>query len=213
MPIAYQYTADGYYAGSAEDYGLLPNNATRTAPDVRKGFVPRWNGSAWEQIEDHKGKEGYVNGEPHTIMTYGPLPEGWSDTPPPPTKDESATQKLAEVMSSYAAAFSLVEAVYPPAEREGWPTQEAEARAVLADPEAETPVLSALVSLRCSGETVAELAASVLEKASVWRSLYAHLTGQQQRMYRDITSMAADERVTADEILAYPVEFTPPDGV
>ena len=104
MPIAYQYTADGYYAGFAEDYGLLPNNATRTAPDVREGVIPHWNGSAWEQIEDHKGKEGYVNGEPHEIKEYGPLPEGWSDTPPAPTTEQLAA-------TARAKRDSLIESV------------------------------------------------------------------------------------------------------
>lgn len=88
MPKCYQYTADGYYAGEAEDYGLLPNNATRTAPTVVEGKVPRWTGKKWEQIEDHKGKSGYVNGVPTKIKEYGPLPGGWSDTPPAPTIEE-----------------------------------------------------------------------------------------------------------------------------
>ena len=88
MPKCYQYTANGYFAGEVEDYCLLPNNATHTVPTLKKGFVPRWTGETWEQIEDHKGKSGYVNGQPHEIKEYGPLPTGWSDTPPPPTIEE-----------------------------------------------------------------------------------------------------------------------------
>ncbi len=88
MPKYYQYTSDCFFAGEVEDYGLLPNNATRTAPTVVEGKVPRWTGTDWEQVEDHKGKSGYVNGQPHEIKEYGPLPEGWSVTPPPPTTEE-----------------------------------------------------------------------------------------------------------------------------
>lgn len=88
MTKYYQYTSDGYYAGEVEDYGLLPNNATHTAPTVVDGKVPRWTGEKWEQVEDHKGKSGYVNGQPHEIKEYGPLPEGWSVTPPPLTTEE-----------------------------------------------------------------------------------------------------------------------------
>lgn len=84
----YQYTAEGYYAGEADDYGILPNNATRTAPTLKEGFIPCWDGKKWGQIEDHKGKSGYVNGQPCEIKEYGPLPEGWSDTPPIPTTNE-----------------------------------------------------------------------------------------------------------------------------
>lgn len=96
MVKCYQYTADGYFAGEIEDYGLLPNNATRTVPTIVEGFVPRWTGKNWEQIEDHKGKSGYVNGQPHEVKEYGPLPAGWSDTPPAPTPEQLAATARAE---------------------------------------------------------------------------------------------------------------------
>lgn len=88
MAKAYQYTADGYFAVEVDDFGILPNNATHTAPTVVEGKIPRWDGKKWVQVEDHKGESGYVNGQPHTINEYGPLPDGWSDTPPPPTTGE-----------------------------------------------------------------------------------------------------------------------------
>ena len=106
MAKCYQYTADGYYAGEAEDYGLMPNNATRTAPTVVEGKVPRWTGKKWEQVEDHKGKSGYVNGQPHTNNEYGPLPDGWSDTPPPPSLGDVKAAKQAEISSAFNAAMS-----------------------------------------------------------------------------------------------------------
>lgn len=95
MSIAYQYDINGFYAGAAEDYGLLPNNAVHTAPELREGFIPRWTGTAWEQVENHKGEEGYVNGQYTIIREYGPLPEGWSDTPPPPSPEEQARERVA----------------------------------------------------------------------------------------------------------------------
>lgn len=108
MSKCYQYTADGYYAGEAEDYGLLPNNATHTAPTLKKGIVPCWTGKKWEQIEDHKGKRGYVNGQPHEIKDYGPLPAGWSDTPPPPPLAEVQSAKRAEINRGYESALTWV---------------------------------------------------------------------------------------------------------
>jgi hypothetical protein len=96
MAKCYQYDASGYYAGEAEDYGLLPNNTTYAAPVILDGHIPRWTGSGWEQVEDHKGREGYVHGERTSIKDYGPLPAGWRDTPPPPTPEEAlAAQKAA----------------------------------------------------------------------------------------------------------------------
>lgn len=106
MAKAYQYTADGYYAGEVDDYGILPNNATRTAPTLKKGFIPCWDGKKWGQVEDHKGESGYVNGQPYTINEYGPLPDGWSDTPSPPSLAESKAAKQAEISSAFNAAMS-----------------------------------------------------------------------------------------------------------
>ena len=97
MATSYQYDANGYYVGAVEDYGLLPNNATPEAPEIQEGFIPRWDGKSWEQVEDHKGREGYLNGERHTIEEYGPLPDGWSDTPPPPTPEEEQRQFTAAI--------------------------------------------------------------------------------------------------------------------
>ena len=95
MAIAYQYDFSGYFVGEIEDYGgPLPNNSSRSKPTTKKGHVPRWNGQKWVQVEDHKGKTGYVNGEPFTIVEHGPLPEGWSETPPLPDLPEAKEQAL-----------------------------------------------------------------------------------------------------------------------
>lgn len=97
MSISYTYTTDGYFAGMLEDYGFLPANSTYTKPLAdKKGFVQRWNGKSWEYVENHKGENGYVDGKPFEVKEYGPLPAGWSETPPPPTDEELAEQLRAE---------------------------------------------------------------------------------------------------------------------
>ncbi len=94
----YCFTRDGYYAGMDSDYGQpLPCNGTYDKPEIEEGFVPRWNGEAWEQVENHKGESGYINGQPHEIKEYGPYPDGWSATPPPPTLDEAKQAKIAAI--------------------------------------------------------------------------------------------------------------------
>ncbi len=106
MATAYQYDASGYFADEIDDYGgPLPNNATRTAPQHQDGYIPRWTGTAWEQVEDHKGEEGYVGGKPHTIKEYGPYPDGWSTTPPPPTLEEARAAKLEVIDAETSAAI------------------------------------------------------------------------------------------------------------
>ena len=145
----------------------------------------------------------YALGHPEEVTPEAPPPE-----PSPPSLEEARALRLAEVMRKYEAAFIPIELVYPKAEREGWAIQEAEARAALADPQAETPVLSVLAQMRARGETVAELAATVLANAAKWRAVYACLTGQQQRMYGEINGLMAVE-----DILAYPVAYEMPEGV
>ena len=212
MAKAYQYDANGYYAGETEDCGLLPNNAAYTAPKHQDGFIPCWNGAKWEQVENHKGKEGFVEGKAFTVNDYGPLPEGWSDTPPPPTLDEAVKAKLDEVMNGYAAAFAPIQAIYPAQEREGWPIQLEEARALLENPLAEAPTLADMVNERGMGESTREFADIVIANNALYRAVYAKLTGQQQRMYRDVQSMAVTPGITAEEVAAYLVEYEMPRG-
>lgn len=80
---------------------IAPSNALRKAPpfsfvfagdgshkleNVPEAYKGEWYGEkdgAWVPIEAHQGKQGYVDGKPHTIDDFGPLPEGWSADPPP----------------------------------------------------------------------------------------------------------------------------------
>ena len=149
---------------------------------------------------------GYFTTEHWAEMHPTPQPE-------PPTRAEVVEEKLAEVMVGYTAAFAPVQAMYPSLEREGWPIQLEEARAVLADPEADALTLALMVEMRGMGESVADFAHTVIANNSYYRSFYAALTGQQQRMFRDVRSMAATEGVTAAEVLAYPVEYRMPEGL
>jgi len=74
---------------SLDAAGPFPaDNAVReyTKPTAPEGFHPGWSveKNKWVDLEDHIGKQGYVDGESVTIKEYGPLPDGWSDTPPEP---------------------------------------------------------------------------------------------------------------------------------
>lgn len=98
--IAYQYDADGYYAEPIEDFGLLPNNSTYVKPVLLAGFIPKWNGKEWQQVENHKDEDGYLNGQPYRIKDYGPYPDGFSLTPqepPKPTLEELKANGIARI--------------------------------------------------------------------------------------------------------------------
>lgn len=68
---------------------VAPVNALRDAPAPSpEGKYPAEKNGKWIEIEDHRGKEGFVSGDSYIVADFGPLPEGWSDTPPPPTTGE-----------------------------------------------------------------------------------------------------------------------------
>lgn len=101
MTKAWKYVLPhGYLIGAIETYGHKVINTVFVEPEEREGFWPRWpvenpQATDWEYVENHKGKEGYVDGKPYKVLDYGPLPKGWSDTPPPPpppTPDELEAQ-------------------------------------------------------------------------------------------------------------------------
>ena len=67
--------------------GTFPaGNAVRDEekPTAPEGYHTGWDAEKkeWVDLENHIGKQGWVDGEPVTIKEFGPLPDGWSDTPP-----------------------------------------------------------------------------------------------------------------------------------
>lgn len=101
-PVAYCYDDDGIYTHT-EPFSIDPlesehacsvvwlqpaNSLTAVPGKPREGYAQQRAGNAWEEVEDHRGREIFVDGVPFTVKKCGPLPEGWSDTPPPPTNEE-----------------------------------------------------------------------------------------------------------------------------
>ena len=76
------------HSALASDGSVSPVNALRKKPVFKAGYWPCEKNGEWVDIEDHREKKGWINGEPATITELGPLPDGWSETPPPPTTDE-----------------------------------------------------------------------------------------------------------------------------
>ena len=56
---AYTYSDDGFFCGISKmqeaqmqpGLFLLPGNSTKIKPQMKEGFIPRWNGTAWDLIE------------------------------------------------------------------------------------------------------------------------------------------------------------------
>ncbi|MDJ0686438.1 MAG: DUF4376 domain-containing protein [Alphaproteobacteria bacterium] len=117
--IVYRFAAEtGELLGSGQaqknprrdgDY-LLPANATPVAPpDVPSGYVAVFDGEEWSTLVDHRGETAYdAGGEPHTIVSLGPLPDGWSFDAPPPSLDEAKGALWDAVKQRRAEASALV---------------------------------------------------------------------------------------------------------
>ena len=86
-----------------KDVWLMPPNATTVKPVMKAGYAPVWDGKVWEQVEDHRREEGYVNGEHTVIKELGPYPIGWSTEPPVPTAEELKHQKRMIIISALDA--------------------------------------------------------------------------------------------------------------
>lgn len=99
MSKLYKYRLpNGYFVGEIPNFGKTINTV-EIAPVLTDGFWPRWpienpNATEWEQVEDHRGTQGYLDGEPHEIKDLGPLPDGFSLEPPPPSLEQARTEAL-----------------------------------------------------------------------------------------------------------------------
>ncbi len=95
--------------GTVPPPNALRDSAPPTAPE---GFWPGESGGVWVNIEDHRGEEGYVNGEPFTITDFGPYPQGWSTeppAPPEPTDEEKYNAEREAVRRKYESPFDGVQ--------------------------------------------------------------------------------------------------------
>lgn len=83
---------------------LLPANATFEKPNLQDGFASVWNGTQWENIEDNRGKEYWLDtdafGTPaKTMKDLGAFPAGAVFTAPAKTIEQLKQDKLLEFKS------------------------------------------------------------------------------------------------------------------
>lgn len=84
---------------------LLPPNATFDAPEQKAGFAPVWDGEKWEQVEDNRGVEYWLEGDEYgtparTMSELGPLPEGASLVAPEMSKEQKEAQIQAQLTNA-----------------------------------------------------------------------------------------------------------------
>ncbi len=118
------YDDNGIYTASAPAHedSLPPDGAVRDAPPSRPGYWPRRNAAndGWELAEDHRGERGWLAGEPAVIRDLGPLPEGWSSTPPLQQNNDNTYREKRQAAFMENADPLRDEALTYWAEAQGW---------------------------------------------------------------------------------------------
>ena len=104
---------------------------------------------------------------------------------------ELADNLRQELALAYEARMALIATGYPPSERESWPVQTEEAKALLADPMASTPWIDAAASAR--GLDRLELAQRIVAKDAQYRMYSGTLSGVRQRIEDQIDAAGDDQ--------------------
>ncbi len=95
-----------------------------------------------------------------------------------------------ELFAEYERRTKAISAGYPDSERESWPVQISEARALQADPAAFTPWIDAAAGAR--GLDRVELAGRIVALDNAYRTIHGTLTGVRQRIEGDIDAAVDD---------------------
>jgi hypothetical protein len=148
---------------------------------------------AWELRPDFRGQIIYdqSSANSETVSTIGPIPTGWSLTPPPPpvTLDKAKGTKIDEINLRCTVLLDAVKAGYPNNEVLSWDKQESEARAYVVNNAVACPMLSALATGR--GVPLADVVANVIQKADQFAVVSGQIIGTRQK-YKDQINAAAD---------------------
>ena len=115
--------------------------------------------------------------------------------PPPLTLDEAKVAKLAEINAACDAEIGAIKATYPDTEVMTWDKQEREARALLADAAAVTPLIDAIASAR--GLDRVELANRIIANADQFATASGALLGKRLKLKDEINAATKVKQVEA----------------
>jgi hypothetical protein len=210
----------GRPAGLDEEPGEGEVLITLPADPIAPGYALVLDGDEANVVEDHIGEIHYsaATGARVEIAALGSLPAGLIATPPPPTSslaslawvggqwqvsEPIAPLRAAALIKAISAADQITGRVtrrYPAAEVTSWPTQDREARAVLAGATAtEAPLVAALAV--AAGVTLTAYAQSIITKSDAYRAILVAVKGLRetaQTAIADADTPAEVETALAD---------------
>lgn len=175
----------------------------RTSDDsyviTKNGFPYHVYPYAAEFAEEWDEVFAYAEAHPECVTEEQPY------VPPVPTLDEAKAAKLSEINAAADRTIATLTATYPDREISTFDKQEAEARAYMADPEAPTPLLSALAKAR--GISMDELVKRVIAKADAFAVASGSIIGQRQALEDRL-----DACTTLEEVQGITVNISMPGG-
>ncbi len=118
--------------------------------------------------------------------------DGVFSQPPRISPQLTADQLRTALNAEYERRMQAIAANYPPSERESWPVQTQEAKALLADAQASTPWIDAAATARNVDRI--ELAQRIVAKDAMYRVFSGTLSGVRQRIEDAIDAAAGDEQ-------------------
>lgn len=202
--ILYCYDESGVYTGpispalsparpfvNGQPNYMRPARATEVAPPAGgPGKAQVFDGGAWALLEDYRGQVVYdtATGMPRTLVSLGPIPEGFTYDAPPSEKyswngkawsltlEAAKAIKQAEIRDKADALLASLSTEYGAMERQTWDQQASEARSIQADPGAPAPLIRAIAQAR--GMDAATLANRILANETNWKALSGVVVGQ-----------------------------------
>lgn len=164
---------------------------------ITKNGMPYHVCSNVEEFEEEwKAVNAYAKAHPECVTEEQPY------VPPVPTFKESKAAKLSEINKAADKIMAALISTYPDREISTFDKQEAEARAYIADPEAPTPLLSALVKAR--GSSMDELVKRVIAKADAFAAASGYIIGQRQALEDQLDTCKTLEEVQSIVVIIYP---------
>lgn len=164
---------------------------------ITKNGMPYHVCSNVEEFEEEwKAVNAYAKAHPECVTEEQPY------VPPVPTFKESKAAKLSEINKAADKIMAALISTYPDREISTFDKQEAEARAYMADPEAPTPLLSALAKAR--GIDMDELVKRVIAKADAFAAASGYIIGQRQALEDQLDTCKTLEEVQSIVVIIYP---------
>lgn len=183
---------------------LIPAAATTIAPpSVGQQQAALFVSGAWCVVPDLRGTTAWTtDGQAVEITELGKslADLGLLSDKPPISLTDAKAAKLTEILTGSDAAMNAITSTYSENEKFSWPKQEAEAKALLADPSAPAPLLRGIADTRGIALTV--LRDKVLANVEASEALTALILGTQQR-YEDAVKAAT----TVEDVQAIEVKY------